>query len=385
MGVSQRALSWFVGPDGVPGVSGFLLCASLSVSGALAGPLPPVIDLGLLPGAPHAGLLKVYGEDLNDRLGAMQSNGIAFGDVDSDGFDDMIVGAPYATYAPGRSDYAGEVYVIFGSGQLAGTVVDLSNSVNSPRVARRLGRPWDLLGWAVTSSDVNGDGLDDVIVGARNADTDDRGSTGEAFLIFGSPTLPGATLELHSSPELDNVTRVWGSGPGDYLGTSVACGDVNGDGFDDAVLGAPGISQAVPGLRTPGQVFVVYGSETLVGGELDLGEPPGSWGESRIHETVAANRAGWSVAVSDVDNDGRGDVAIDAYAVDPSSREGAGAASVVFGSALSPRLHGGSERLGGGRNHHMDPQHWDWAAYIGMVGGHADAENLARDIQNFPK
>jgi hypothetical protein len=42
-------------------------------------------------------------------------------------------------------------------------------------------------------------------------------------------------------------------------------------------------------------------------------------------------------------------------------------------------------RRGGGVHHHMDPQHWDWAAYIAMVGGHADAENLARDVEHFPR
>src|SRR4030095_13402230 len=84
------------------------------------------------------------------------------GDLNGDGFDDLIVGAPYG--AGGK----GESYVVFGKGNWSGTpAVALSALDGTDGFAVTAGASHDGAGWSVSSAgDVNGDGFDDVIVGA---------------------------------------------------------------------------------------------------------------------------------------------------------------------------------------------------------------------------
>lgn len=74
--------------------------------------------------------------------------------------------------------------------------------------------------------------------------------------------------------------------------------------------------------------------------------------------------------------------------VEPHFPMAVGPASPEDGSGIIGHRHVPDPRnpaRGGGRNHHMDPQHFDWESYIGMVGGQTDAENLARDVEDYPK
>lgn len=90
----------------------------------------------------------------------------------------------------------------------------------------------DYFGWNVSSAgDVNGDGYDDVIVGAPGCDSD----RGRAYLFFGGPWFSGDLLAQNANVTLN------GDAPGDLFGWDVSgAGDVNDDGFDDVIVGAPG-------------------------------------------------------------------------------------------------------------------------------------------------
>ena len=103
----------------------------------------------------------------------------------------------------------------------------------------------DYFGWNVSSAgDVNGDGYDDILVGAPGCDSD-RGS---AYLFFGGPWFSGDLLAQNANVTLN------GDAPGDLFGWDVSgAGDVNKDGFDDVIVGAPGVDA----------VYLIFGNSSL--------------------------------------------------------------------------------------------------------------------------
>ena len=155
------------------------------------------------------------------------------GDVNGDGYADVIVGA-YA-YDNGQTD-EGRAYVYWGP---------RPGSPDRPRGPPRATRPSASFGWSVaTAGDVNGDGYADVVVGALgydNGQTDE----GRAFVYLGSATGPVASPAW--TTESDQASA--------YLGYSVGtAGDVNGDGYADVVVGSQRYDD---GQTDEGRAFVL--------------------------------------------------------------------------------------------------------------------------------
>lgn len=155
------------------------------------------------------------------------------GDVNGDGYSDVVIGVP------GDNAYAGKGVIYFG-GQSMNNVADVDlYGGNFPN---------DLCGYAVsTAGDINGDGFDDVIVGSIY--NDDAGTdAGSAYLYLGGSTMNG-TSDLYLT----------GEATGDYFGSSVSsAGDVNNDGFTDFVVGAPD-----GGFNGAGKAYVYFGGNSL--------------------------------------------------------------------------------------------------------------------------
>ncbi|MEK6790012.1 MAG: integrin alpha, partial [Pseudomonadota bacterium] len=210
---------------------------------------------------------RLLGVTLRDLSGNSVSSA---GDVNGDGFDDLIVGARYAD-ANGNAD-SGASYVVFGAPSV-GTAGNLNlSALNGVNGFRLFGvAAGDLSGDSVSSAgDVNGDGFDDLIVGATGADANGNSNPGASYVVFGAPSVGTAgTLNLSALNGL-NGFRLLGAAANDISGTSVSsAGDVNGDGFDDLIVGASGAN--ANGRYNSGASYVVFGGASVgTAGNLNL-------------------------------------------------------------------------------------------------------------------
>jgi hypothetical protein len=176
-----------------------------------------------------ASIDTTYDVKLGPNIGSGEEmgNSVSAGDLNNDGYDDVIVGAY------GNNDYTGAVYIYFGSA---------SGITLTPNVTLTGAVLNDEFGWAADSAgDVNNDGYDDVVVGAfRN-----NSNTGAAYIYYGSAS--GITLSPNRT--------LTGAAIGDQFGLAVAgAGDVNNDGYDDIMVGAPRNNSIT------GKTYIYYGS-----------------------------------------------------------------------------------------------------------------------------
>ncbi|MGE5563565.1 MAG: beta strand repeat-containing protein [Bacillota bacterium] len=223
------------------------------------------------------------------------------GDVNGDGFDDLLVAAPRDSEA---GQYAGAVYVIFGKAS-GFTNIDLASLSATAGYKITGAVELDGLGFSIASAgDVNGDGLDDIVVSAVGNDAAGN-SAGAAYVIFGKAS--GSTdIDLASLSPTDGF-RIIGESAYDNAGYSVSsAGDFNGDGFDDIIIGAPSNQ---PYGRPEGAAYVIFGK---AGGfsDIDLSSLAESDGFKIIGgETFDA--LGYEVsAAGDVNHDGFDDLMI---------------------------------------------------------------------------
>src|SRR6266853_1826679 len=205
------------------------------------------IDLGSLDGKTG---FKINGEVAGDYSGVSVS---AAGDVNGDGFADLLIGA---TGADPHGSGSGASYVVFGKAGGFTTPFDLStlNGVNGFKINGEAAG--DYSGRTVSAAgDVNGDGFADLLIGAPYAAPNGTYS-GASYVVFGKAGGFTTPLELST---LDGATgfKINGEAANDEAGNSVsAAGDVNGDGLADLLIGA---FDAGPNGIGSGASYVVFG------------------------------------------------------------------------------------------------------------------------------
>ena len=201
-----------------------------------------------LAGLSAADGFKIQGAPwVNGATGAGVSSA---GDVNGDGYDDIVIGAP------GNGDagtVAGAAYVIFGKAGGFGTVLDLSTLTATQGFEIIGDLASDRAGLSVSAAgDVNGDGYADILIGANGHGT--GVDAGAAYVIFGKADGFG-TIDLSSLSPRDGFI-IQGDTAGDLTGTVSAAGDINNDGYDDILVGAP---RNDVGGTDAGAAYVIFG------------------------------------------------------------------------------------------------------------------------------
>ncbi len=248
------------------------------------------------------------------------------GDVNGDGIDDLIIGAPQADL---NGDLSGSVYVVFGSASGFSADFDLStlDGSNGFRIDGAATRHY--AGWRVIAAgDVNGDGTDDLAYTAIGAGP--NGSlSGAVFVVFGSSTGFSATLDP-TALDGSNGFRINGVAANNFTGEGLrSAGDVNGDGVDDLIIGAAYANGSASGS---GVSYVVFGSDAGLPAVVELSGLDGTDGFA-IRGEGTYDRSGDSVSgVGDVNGDGIDDVIIGARRASVNGQF-SGASYVVFGSS----------------------------------------------------
>lgn len=263
---------------------GDIIIGSPAFPGATEGEGIALVYHGTASGPENDPAIRITGKDSMSRFA---SSVAAAGDVNGDGYSDVIISSTPLT---------GSVsYIHFGSNagikkQAEVTLDDITPALGFADEAAGIG-------------DVNGDGLSDVMIGALNYDEEPRNNIGKIYAYYGSP----AGLSSASSQTVESNQ----SSSGFASGLQTA-GDVNGDGYSDVIIGAANYDQ---GLSDAGAAFVYYGGATGI-------QNTPSWSAYGTQQAAAFGRS--VTFAGDVNGDGYGDVAISSLLYDNSAGADAG-------------------------------------------------------------
>jgi len=283
-------------------------------------------------GAPNSGAVYVYaGRPRNEMhsgaiadlamitfLGANSSDNfgaaVAAGDLNGDGQADLFLGAP--AWSSSEVDHAGQVAVYYGGGTRQGTydfydadlvIYDDDSSAGRAHAG----------GVIADGCDVNGDGIQDLVIGAPGASSDGVSSRGRVYFVAGVPGGLSGVLPLSEASG-----SFWGEVADDEAGSTLACvGDVNGDGYEEVLVGA----SAREGGR--GGAYLIYGSPSgwPVVGELGQGTVV-------FRGEAQGDRAGAGMAGGDLNGDGLAEVLIASPERTIEGQVGAGVVYVLAGA-----------------------------------------------------
>ena len=256
---------------------------------------------------------------------------LASGDFDRDGYADLAIGVP-GDRVGGNSRPVGAVNVLYGSKHgLTASGDQRWSQANLPGIPET----GDNFGYALASGDFDGDGFWDLAIGVPGDDVGQLGDEGSAEILYGSRD--GLTSQ---AAKVLKRTMTGAADASVSFGAALAAGDLDGDGYVDLAVGAPGCYWDHPGacaaVDRSGSIGVFYGTDT---GLTALGSQAWDQDSPGIEDDVeAGDDFGASLAIGDFDADGFGDVAVGVPEENvtvclPTAYEcGDGAVAVLYGS-----------------------------------------------------
>ena len=292
-----------------------------------------------------------------------RAHAVATGDFNKDGTTDIAIGAPEVDFTPTGGVTragAGAAYIIFGKTNFANpTIID---ATTDPEIKVFGAAEGDNLGFALAVRDVNGDGTDDLLVGAPGVNfpsTGDgaRSDNGAVFIIFGLEASPARTIDLNTA-NAANVA-IFGERSGDRFGSALTAGDVGGANTTaELLVGAPGSTGPLvsSGRTNGGAAFLFFGGTPLANTAattkvIDLGSTTAGaqTADVKIYGKIDS-RFGSAVAMGDLNAGGAADLAIGAPLADrpasPSAIDETGAVYLVFGGTnLNPPAGSASKTI----------------------------------------
>ncbi|MFO0112512.1 MAG: integrin alpha, partial [Sphingomonadaceae bacterium] len=294
-------------------------------------------------------------------------------DFNGDGIADFFIGARdfdrvLASGQTAASDVGG-VFVVFGQasgtayGTLNATTGRMEMSINDLTADKgfiiRGGAAGDQAGYSIASAgDVNGDGVADLLIGAAGVNRGTVTNAGAAYVIYGKktkngeqtwsgltddPTMSGRKILDLGTLKTEDGFMIWGENQNGEFGRSVeGLGDINGDGFDDIVVGAP-VASGSGGTAAAGSAYVILGSGSTSGQGtaavsptgrqiLDVSAMTSAQGFIIRGVTEVGAQLGRSVgAAGDVNGDGLADVMVTAPYLDKGAIDAVGRAYIILG------------------------------------------------------
>lgn len=250
---------------------------------------------------------------------------VAAGDFNNDGFDDLVSSANNGIDCPTCPDNGGRLFIVYGAASVSGFERE-SIGQDSPSVPNSEELD-DFFGEALATGDFNGDGRDDLAVGAPREDIGAIQDAGLVTILYGATNglLAGAASSIAFNQDaFPGLT----SEAGDEFGKALTTGDYNRDGFDDLAIGAPG--EDIGSTLDAGNSLVVYGSasgiDTAAFKVFNL-NTPGIVGSAGVTDQL-----GNTLASGDFNNDKVDDLAIGIFQIDDGVGTNLGGISLVFSS-----------------------------------------------------
>jgi hypothetical protein len=257
--------------------------------------------------------------EAGDHFGAA----LASGDFDDDGYDDLAIGTPDEEVR-GKKE-AGTVTVVYGSE--TGLRPDHSR-VLTEGADGLFGtiETEDGFGQALAAGNLDGDSNDDLVIGAPGESVGTKKSSGTVVVLFGTDS---GLRPSYSQALTQGVSAPGTAESGDRFGEALALGDIDEDGYDDLVVGAPG--ESVGDAFAAGAITVLFGTAEdgvqTKGAQVITQATKGVPSEVESHD-----RFGRSIAAGDIDGDGDADVVVGAPGEGAGRLVGAGSATVLSGT-----------------------------------------------------